>query len=58
MRQYDPNEKGYDMPDEYRVMDEDTVRNNELARLTDGAVELDLNRRRNVVPETYFGMTR
>ena len=40
--------------DEYSIIDEDSIRNDELTRYTDGA-GIDLNARRNRIPEATFG---
>lgn len=43
------------VPNEYTVFDEDTIRDDELARHADDGLELDLNNRRNEIPEATFG---
>lgn len=40
---------------EYTVFDEDTIREDELARYAGGGVELDMNRNRNDIPDATFG---
>jgi len=43
------------VPNEYTAFDANTIRDDELARYADDGLELDLNRRRNEIPEATFG---
>ena len=43
------------VPNEYTIIDEDSIRDGELARYIDGASEIDLNRNRNEIPRGTFG---
>ena len=43
---------------EYRVFDENSINNNDISEYLDGATEIDLNQRRNNVPEGTFGQMK
>jgi hypothetical protein len=43
------------VPNEYTIIDEGSIRDDELAGCIDGASEIDFNRNRNEIPRGTFG---